>query len=149
MSNPFSPRRLGRSIAALIIGVAAGIIVTVLTDVVLHQIRLFPPWDQRVPDRLLLLATAYRTVYSIAASYLIARLAPYLPMQHALVGGALGLAASTAGMIATWNAGPAYEPHWYPIALIVLALPCAWAGGKIRTEQMQSRHSFSTQSATG
>jgi len=25
---------------------------------------------------------------------------------------------------------------WYPIALVILALPTAWAGGKIRTAQL-------------
>jgi len=33
------------------------------------------------------------------------------------------------GAAVTWNKGPEFGPHWYPIALIVLALPCAWLGG--------------------
>ena len=91
-----------------------------------------PPWDQPAADALLLLATAYRTVYGIAGSYVTARLAPDRPMQHALAGGAIGLVLSIVGAVATWNAGPAFGPHWYPVALIVSALPCAWAGGKLR-----------------
>jgi hypothetical protein len=42
-------------------------------------------------DALLLLATAYRTVYGVAGSDLAARLAPGRPMAHAL---ALGVLAS-------------------------------------------------------
>jgi hypothetical protein len=44
---------------------------------------------------------------------------------HALVLGVVGLALSTAGAVAMWNFGP----HWYPIALALTALPCAWLGG--------------------
>jgi hypothetical protein len=115
---------------------AAGVAVTIGTDFALHAIRVFPPWDQRVPDGLLLLATGYRTVYSIAASYLTALLAPYRPLQHALAGGVLGFGVNIAGMIATWNGEPAYQPHWYPLALIVLALPCAWLGGFLRIRRV-------------
>ncbi len=106
MNDLRPPRRIGRSIAALLIGMAAGIALTIATDFVLHAIHVFPPWDQRVPDGLLALATTYRTVYSIAGSYLIARLAPYKPMQHALVAGAIGTVVSLAGAVATWNGGP-------------------------------------------
>jgi hypothetical protein len=89
-------------------------------------------------DGALLLATAYRVVYGIAASYITARLAPNRPMLHALVGGVLGFIVSIVGAVATWNGGPAFGPHWYPIALIVTALPCAWVGGKLRVMQLRS-----------
>jgi hypothetical protein len=84
-----------------------------------------------VRDSLLVLATAYRTVYSIAGCYLAARLAPNRPIRHALALGVVGLIVSTAGAITTWNGGPAYGPKWYPLALIALAMPGAWAGGKL------------------
>jgi len=52
-----------------------GIILTIGTDIVLHAIGVFPPWGQSMVgfDGALLLATAYRTVYGVAASYIIAR----------------------------------------------------------------------------
>jgi len=52
-------------------------------------------------------------------------------MLHALVLGLAGFVVSTAGAIATWNAGPAFEPKWYPLALVVLAIPTAWVGGRL------------------
>jgi hypothetical protein len=58
-------------------------------------------------------------------------------MLHALVLGSLGFVASIVGAVATWNSVPSLGPHWYPIALIVLALPPAWAGGKLRLLQMR------------
>jgi hypothetical protein len=131
-------RRIGRSIFAVLAGMVAGIVITLGTDVLLHVTRVFPPWDQRVPDGLLALATVYRTIYSIAASYLIARLAPHSPMKHALIGGSVGLLVNVWGTVATWNGGPQFQAHWYPIALAVLALPCAWLGGLLRERQMSS-----------
>jgi hypothetical protein len=140
MSETKSPRRVLRSIGAVLAGVLVGIVLTLGTDELLHIAGVFPPWGQSMVgfDAALLLATAYRVVYGVAASYITARLAPVRPMQHALVGGILGLIVSVVGAVATWNSGPAFGPHWYPLALIVTALPCAWAGGKLRLRQLRS-----------
>jgi hypothetical protein len=118
-----------------------GIVVTLVTDVVLHAIHVFPPWGASMVgfDGALLLATGYRTVYGVLGSYIIARLAPDRPMEHALVGGVIGLAVSIVGAAVTWNKGPAFGPHWYPLALVVLAMPQAWAGGKLRVMQLRAR----------
>ena len=131
-----SGRRLGRSILAVLAGMAVGIAVTLVTDIVLRKLGLLPPLGERVPDPILAWVTAYRVIYGIAASYLTAYLAPYRPIAHALVGGVFGFLASLAGAIATWNAGPAYGPHWYPVALIILALPQSWFGGWLRVRQL-------------
>jgi hypothetical protein len=141
MSETHPPRRIGRSIGALLAGMLVGIILTIGTDIVLHVIGIFPPWGQSLVgfDGALLLATLYRTVYGVLGSYIIARLAPDRPMQHALVGGVVGLVVSTLGAAVTWNKGPAFGPHWYPLALIVLAMPQAWVGGKLRVIQLPAR----------
>jgi hypothetical protein len=75
-------------------------------------------------------------VYSVIGSYLIARLAPDRPMRHALAGGVVGIVLCLVGAIATWNREPSLGPHWYPLALIATALPCAWLGGKLRERQL-------------
>jgi len=141
MSETHPPRRIGRSIGALLAGMLVGIILTIGTDMVLHAIGVFPPWGQSMVgfDGALMLATIYRTVYGVAASYIIARLAPDRPMQHALVGGVVGLVVSILGAAVTWNKGPAFGPHWYPLALVVLAMPQAWVGGKLRLMQLPAR----------
>ncbi len=141
MSEPQPPRRIGRSIGAVLAGMLVGIVLTIGTDIVLHAIGVFPPWGQSMVgfDGALLLATVYRTVYGVAASYIIARLAPDRPMQHALVGGVVGLAVSIVGAAVTWNKGPALGPHWYPLALVALAMPQSWAGGKLRLMQVPAR----------
>jgi hypothetical protein len=116
----------------LFVGFLAVVVLSVGTDAALQAAGMFPALGQRPADSFLLLALSYRTLYSIAGSYIVARLAPNRPMQHALVSGVVGLVLSTVGAVATWNGGPAYEPKWYPLALIVTAMPSAWAGGKLQ-----------------
>ena len=127
-----------KSIGAVVAGFVVVVVLSLGTDVVLHAAGVFPPWDQRMSDALFLLATVYRTIYCIGGSYIAARLAPDKPMKHALMLGVVGLIVSTAGAVATWNRGPEFGPHWYPVALIVTAIPCAWLGGRLRVTQLRA-----------
>ncbi len=129
-SNVRTSRTL-RSVGAVVAGALVGIILSISTDALLHLVGVFPPLGQPADDGPLALATAYRTIYGVAGAFITARLAPHRPMLHAMVLGTLGLIASAAGAAATWNKGPAFGPHWYPVALIVLAIPTAWAGAKL------------------
>jgi hypothetical protein len=140
MSEPQPSGSVLGSILAVFAGIVAGIVLSLGTDVLLHRARVFPPWGASMVgyDSALLLATTYRTVYGIVGSYLTASLAPNRPMRHAMVLGALGFAVSILGAVVTWNGGPAFGPHWYPVALVVLALPTAWAGGKLRLAQSRA-----------
>jgi hypothetical protein len=135
MSEPQRPRNIPRSIGAILAGFVFVFIVTLGTDQLLHVAGIFPPWGASLVgyDAALLLATAYRIVFGIAGSYVTARLAPVRPMQHALLGGFIGLVLSIIGAAVTWNRGPAFGPHWYPLALVVTALPTAWVGGKLHS----------------
>lgn len=120
--------------------VVAGFLVTAIlslgTDSVLHATGVYPPWLQPMSDSLFVLATSYRIVFTILGSYITARLAPSSPFRHALILGGIGFLAATAGAAATWNAEPALGPKWYPIMLVVTAIPCCWLGGKIRESQL-------------
>jgi hypothetical protein len=131
------PRHIGRSIGALLTGILAGATLSLGTDELLHVAGIFPAWGQPMSDALFLLATVYRTVYNVAGSYIVARLAPDRPLQHALASGVVGLVLGTAGSVATWNRG--LGPHWYALAIIALAMPCAWAGGRLRMTQLCGR----------
>ena len=128
-----------KSIGAVLAGMFATIVLSLGTDVALHVTGVFPPWGQPVADGLLVLATAYRTIFSVAGSYITARVAPNRPMTHALVLGGLGLLVSIVGTVVTWNKGPAFGPHWYPVALVVLAMPQCWVGGKLYEMQLRAR----------
>ena len=125
-----STQPLWRSIGAVLAGFFAIVVLSLGTDQLLHTLEVYPPWGQPMRDSgLLLLALAYRIVYAVAGCYLAARLAPRNPMRHALVLGVIGLVLSTAGAVATipMDLGRA----WYPIALVLTALPCAWLGGAL------------------
>jgi hypothetical protein len=104
------------SIWAIVAGILVGVVPTLATDVVLHKIRVFPPWGQSMTgyESALLLATAYRTVYGVLGAYVTARLAPDRPMRHALWLGAIGLAVSIFGAAVTWNGGPPSGPTGIP-----------------------------------
>ena len=124
-------KSIGRSIGAVVAGMVLGAVLSLGTDVVLHALHVFPPWNQPAGDGPLALALFYRIVYSVLGCYVTGRLSPGRPMMHAMVLGAIGVVVSTAGAIATWNRTAEFGPHWYPVALIVVSLPCAWAGGRI------------------
>jgi hypothetical protein len=128
-------RNIGQSVAALAVGFVANVALSLGTDSGLHAMGIMPALDQPWSNAQLLGATTYRALYGVFSSYLVARLAPRRPLEHALIGGAIGMVLGTAGAAATWTRG--LGPHWYPIALIVLALPTAWVGGKLRTAQMR------------
>ncbi|HXX46434.1 MAG TPA: hypothetical protein VEJ38_17060 [Candidatus Acidoferrales bacterium] len=115
--------RIGRSILAVLAGIVVGAVLSLGTDFALHAIGLFPPVGKWTNDSQFAIATAYRTIYNVLGSYVIARLAPIRPMSHALFGGVLGLIVSAVGAATTWNHVPSLGPHWYPLALVILALP--------------------------
>ena len=130
-------RHILRRIGAVLAGLILIIILDTGLDVIMHATGIYPPWFQPMAAGLWLLAVGYRIIDSIAGCYLTARLAPNQPLAHALVLGCLGVVFSTIGVVATWNKGPEFGPKWYPIVLVVIALPCAFIGGELRRRQLQ------------
>ena len=123
--------RLVRSAGAILAGIAVSVTLELLTDLALHKAGLFPAPGQPAESGPLLAATIYRAIYGTIGAYITACLAPARPMLHALILGFLGFAVSIFGAAYTWNGGAEFGPHWYPVALVVLALPTAWLGGKL------------------
>lgn len=120
------PRRLGGSIAAVFAGFVAVVVLSLGTDLLVQWLCDDLPRGQEVLGTgRLLLALAYRTAYGVAGSFLAARLAPRAPIAHAMILGGIGFVLSVIGMVAMWHLGA----NWYPIALVVTALPGAWLGG--------------------
>jgi hypothetical protein len=122
------PRAL-RRVGALLAGLLVVVILSTAADAVLHATGVYPPVGRPMSDALFLLATAYRLAFGALGSFVAARLAPARPMGHALALGAVGTALALAGLLATWD--DALGPPWYPVALVVTALPCAWLGGRL------------------
>ena len=112
----------------MLAGLLAIFAITTVNDIVMHATGIFPPWGQPMSSALFLVALAYRIVYGVLGCYIAARLAPDRPMRHALALGVVGVVLSTGGAVAMWEAAPA----WYSLAVIGIALPCAWVGGRPR-----------------
>jgi surface polysaccharide O-acyltransferase-like enzyme len=126
-----------RRIGAVLAGLMAVFVLSIGTDTALHASGIFPNFGEPMTDGLFVLATAYRIVYGVVGGYIAARLAPDRPIQHTVALGVVGVVLSTAGTVATWNKGPEFGPKWYPIVLVVTAIPVSWVGGKIRAMQVR------------
>jgi MFS family permease len=118
-----------KSLLAVVAGFLTVVVLSVVTDMVVEALGIFPGADHPQDYRqwMLALALFYRTVITVFGGYLTAKLAPQNPMKHAVILGVLGTLAGAAGAIAAWSLGN----HWYPIALAVLAIPSTWLGGKL------------------
>jgi len=121
-----------KSFVALGAGVLVVVVVTTLVDIVLHSAGVYPPLNQPIDNRLALLATAYRVVIGVYGAWLTARLAPSRPMKHAMILAGIGVVLGLVGVVTTWNSG--LGPRWYPIALVVLAIPQSWVGARVAGE---------------
>lgn len=123
-----------RSIGAVVAGLLAVVLLSLGTDQILHELKVFPPWGEPMHDPMLnAIALSYRLVFGVVGPYITARLAPHAPMRHAITLGILGLVLASFGayMAVNMNVGPA----WYPIALALSSLPTAWLGGWLYQRQ--------------
>jgi hypothetical protein len=127
-----SPRSLPRSIGAVFAGFLTVAVLSTVTDLCLHAAGVFPPEGQPMAESLWYLATVYRLVFAVAGGFVTAALAPSRPITHVVVLGAIGTVFALLGVLATWDKGPAFGPKWYPVSLVVTALPCTWLGGRLR-----------------
>jgi peptidoglycan/LPS O-acetylase OafA/YrhL len=132
MTADVASHHRGRSVVAVVAGFVVTALLSVGTDAVMHATGVFPPLGESMTGGLFVWATVYRVVYTVLGGYVTATLAPRRPMSHVMALGAVGVVVATVGAVAAWNAGPAFGPKWYPVLLVVTALPCVWAGGILR-----------------
>ena len=127
-----------KSIGAVLAGLIFIVITHTAVDKILEGLGVFPPPELGLHTPwMLVVALAYRTILSIVGCYITAVLAPSRPLLHALVLGFIGLVVSGIAAIATIPMG--LSPAWYPIALALVSVPCAWLGGALaerRTQQI-------------
>ena len=121
-----------KGIGAVLAGILFIVVTHTATDFVLEKLGIFTPPEQGFHITwMVVTATIYRSIYTVIGGYITAALAPEPRMRYVMILGSIGLVVGTLAAIATipMKLGPA----WYPIALAVLALPCVWLGGKLRT----------------
>jgi hypothetical protein len=117
-----------RGVGAIFAGLVSVVFLSLATDQVLHVLEVYPPWGEPMrATGLNLLALFYRSLYNVVGGYVTAQIARHAPMRHANILGMIGTLLGLAGAIATipLNLGPS----WYPIALVITALPGCWLGG--------------------
>lgn len=124
--------KTGRSVLAVAAGFGAIALSSHGVDTLLRAAGLFPSDGGPMSDALFACAAVYRTLFGMFGCYLTARLAPDRPQRHALILGAIGTLLATLGAIATWNAGPQLGPHWYPVSLVLTALPAALVAARLQ-----------------
>ena len=121
-----------KGIGAVLAGIVTIVVTHTATDYVLESLGIFTKPDQGFHIIwMVVTATIYRCLYTVLGGYVTAAMAPNRAMFYVLILGLIGVVANIAGAIATIPKG--IGPAWYPIALTVLALPCTWLGGKLRT----------------
>jgi len=120
-----------KSFLAVLAGLAFTVLLTTGIDMIMYSSGVFTQQGSEMTAAHWLVATGYRVLAAIGGCWIAARLAPSQPMKHALVLGGLGALIALVGCVLTWNRGPDFGPHWYPILLIVTAMPSAWLGGKL------------------
>jgi len=118
-----------RSIGAVVAGYISIGVLVVLTDTVLA--RLYPNdyvQGKAPPDSLLVVTMITATCYSVLGGRLTARLAARKPWGHVIGLIVLGEIMGVVSMVMFWT----QQPHWYPLALLVLFPPAVWLGGRLR-----------------
>lgn len=130
MSNPpASSYRWLRYASAFVAGFAGVAVLSMATDAVLHAAGIYPNDGSAGSDANLAFALAYRTAFTVLGGFIAAWLAPANKLRLAIILGAVGTIAATAGAIAMWDIGH----NWYAISLAVLAIPSTTLGGWLFT----------------
>jgi hypothetical protein len=117
-----------KNIGALFLGFLITVILTLVTDLILFKAGIMKtnPFSDN-PSWMIVVIIIYRCIYNTTGSYFTAKFAAMRPLRLAMIGGYIGLVISLTGLIVKWDV----PPHWYGIALVLTALPCAWTGGKL------------------
>ncbi len=113
----------------MIAGLFTAALLSIAMDAVMHATGIFPPVGEVMSNGLFALATVYRCAFQTFGGYLAARLAPTRPMKHVWILAGIGQVLSLLGILAWQAMGDAGGPLWYPLALVVTAIPSVWLGG--------------------
>lgn len=123
-----------RSISAIAVGFVLIASLALAADAALKTIvpGAFDAAGRLDSTPLLLLTILYVGAFAVAGCYVAALLAPSRPMIHALALGGLGLVVNVAGSIALWHTAPG----WYHAVALILVMPWAWLGGRLREREI-------------
>jgi len=129
MTTPTTSHPRLRTAGALIAGFLTVAVLSTAADAVLHAMNYYPNDGTVGSDAELAVALAYRTVFTVLGGLVCAWLAPSHPRRLATVLGAIGTIFAILGLVTMWHVGH----QWYPIGLVVLAVPSTALGGWLFT----------------
>jgi hypothetical protein len=130
-----------KSIGAILAGFALNVVLSVGADIAFNATGLFSMENFKANSNVaILIVIIYRFVFSIAGSYLTAKLAPGNPMKHSLLLGITGTVLSILATVAMWDTAEAR----YNIPVIVMCIPSAYFGAKL---YLKKQHKISKASS--
>lgn len=129
MNAPTTGHPRLRAAGALIAGFLTVAVLSTAADAVLHAMNYYPNDGTVGSDAELAVALAYRTLFTILGGVVTAWLAPSRPLRLATILGAIGTLFAILGLVTMWHVGH----QWYPVGLVVLAIPSTALGGWLFT----------------
>lgn len=119
---------LWKNVTAVLVGFVVAAVASVVADIGMSSVGLLD-FDnfKNSPTRVVVLVVGYRFIFNTIGSFVTARMAPANPMRLVMIGGIIGFVLSIVGAATMWDkAAP-----WYNLAVIIIALPAAYLGGKL------------------
>ncbi|MDF2449931.1 MAG: hypothetical protein K0R26_2435 [Bacteroidota bacterium] len=115
-----------RLIFAVVAGIATTMILTGITNIVMHSIGLHPALFQPMyDDTEAQLALFYHSLYAIFGGFITALIAKNKARRAVFILGTKELIMWGIGAILLWQ----HAPAWYTITKALLGIPLAWIGG--------------------
>jgi hypothetical protein len=122
-----------KTIGAVLVGNIIVFVLSIGTDTALEKVGYLSIENfSSNASWVIVVAILCRCIYFIAGSFVTAKLAPIRPLLHAMILGAIGFLLGIVGAIMSWDK----SPHWFPVTLALLPLPCAWIGGKLKKSEI-------------
>ena len=130
-------KQLRRSTLAIAAGFVLPLILSRSVDILLESTGVFPTVAQQQADGfdvlwMNILALCYRMAFGVLGGYVTAAVAPNRPARHvhllAIIATAVAVISNVA--VATIPATANVLPAWFAVALVLIAYPSTWLGGR-------------------
>lgn len=122
---------------AVIAGLITVIVLSTLTDMILHSTGVFPAMGQPMSAALWLLAIAYRFAFTFAGGWLSAKLDPERGMKAVWILSGIGFLLGLVG-VAIAMGKPEMGPAWYAWGVALTGPFASWFGGKFFNRKPKS-----------
>ena len=132
----------GKQVRRSTLAVAAGFVLALFlsrsVDVLLERTGVFPTVAQQQADGFGVLwmnvvALCYRMAFGVLGGYVTAAIAPNRPARHVHILGLIATAVAAIANVAVARtpATATVLPAWFSVALVLIAYPTAWLGGRL------------------